>query len=86
MLKCMDYCNLLDLEALGQSLLGATKGWGLQYTRVRFDRTLANSNVVFFFNLFLFTNLPRSHSDHHSICVKESNQANNMNRDLHFMI
>lgn len=43
MLKCMDYCNLLDLEALGQSLLGATKGWGLQYTRVRFDRTLANS-------------------------------------------
>ncbi|XVE95435.1 hypothetical protein REPUB_Repub02eG0096900 [Reevesia pubescens] len=84
MLECLNYCELFDLQASGPQLTWCNKRDGLNYTRVKLDRALANSKWCDLFNSISVMNLPRTYSDHHPVCVKVNCQTDLRNRSLSF--
>ncbi|XVF12860.1 hypothetical protein REPUB_Repub08aG0156300 [Reevesia pubescens] len=82
----MSFCNLMDLEASGPKFTWCNKRDGLNYTRVRIDRALANPLWCDLFQSVSVTNLPKTHSDHHPVCVKAdySNPLNPIPKPFRF--
>lgn len=42
LLDCLNYCNLMDVELAGPKLTWNNNGDGINYTRVKLDRVVAN--------------------------------------------
>lgn len=72
MLYCLRHCNFLDLESAGPKFTWANNRDVNHYTRIKLDRALDNDLFLDIFKHVQVSNLPRTSSDHHPVCVKFS--------------